>query len=121
MGSHAAIGMAATKVIRTMDGSSWRWILQGTLFALQAGFDLKRDGDLAGCGVMTFFIAIKIAGLPHHWARHKPIGETTAQMRGSREAAACSRSVGLGKGGFGRRDVSTVAINHEHPFKAMAR
>jgi hypothetical protein len=29
--------------------------------------------------------------------------------------------VGLGKGGFGRRDVSTVAINHEHPFKAMAR
>jgi hypothetical protein len=73
MGSHAAIGMAATKVIRTMDGSSWRWILQGTLFALQAGFDLKRDGDLARCGVMTFFIAIKIAGLPHHWARHKPI------------------------------------------------
>jgi hypothetical protein len=38
------------------------------LFALQAGFNLKRDGDFTGCGVMTFFIAVKITGLPHHWA-----------------------------------------------------
>jgi hypothetical protein len=65
--------MAATKVIRTMDGTSWCWILQDALFALQAGFNLKRDGDFTGCGVMTFFIAVKITGLPHHWACHKPI------------------------------------------------
>jgi hypothetical protein len=65
--------MAATKVIRTMDGSSRCWILQGALFALQAWFNLKRDGDFTWCGVMTFFVAVKITGLPHHWARHKPI------------------------------------------------
>ena len=27
--------------------------------------------------------------------------------------------MGLGKGGFGRRNVAAVAIDHEHPFEAM--
>jgi hypothetical protein len=29
--------------------------------------------------------------------------------------------MGLSKGRFGRSNVSTVAIDHENPFKAMAR
>ena len=69
---------------------------------------------------MAFFVAIQIARLAHHGAGHEPVGQPTTQLRGNGEIAGGGGAVGLGKGGFGRCNVAAMAIDHEHPFEAMA-
>ena len=118
--THAAIGMAAAEILRSMDRPGRGRLRQGALGGHQRGLQVEGEGNLAGGGVVTLPIAVELPGQPHHRRGGEPVRQPTAQLSSHRQSPGGRGAVGLGKGGPGGGDVATVAIHHVDALKAMA-